>query len=113
MCNLFENTVSFADLVRAFAGAGRPIVKPEPSSAPNLPLFEQIRPTDVAPAVRRFGDGAELLTMRWGLRSPRPKSGPLTNLRAEGRRFQEREDGGRCLAPATAFFEFIWTQTWA
>jgi putative SOS response-associated peptidase YedK len=106
MCNLFENTVSFADLVRAFAGEGRPILKPAPQSAPNRGPFEQIRPTDSAPIVRRFGEGAQLLTMRWGLRGPRPKSGPVTNFRSEGRRFDDREDRGRCLAPATAFYEF-------
>ena len=106
MCNLFENTVSFADLVRAFAGEGLPIVKPAPQSAPNLPLFDAIRPTDAAPIVRRFGEGAELLTLPWGFKAPRPKSGPITNFRSEGRRFDQREDQGRCLAPATAFYEF-------
>jgi putative SOS response-associated peptidase YedK len=111
MCNLFENTVSFADLARAFGQAGRPVLKPEPASAPNLPMFEAVRPTDVAPIVRPFGEGCELVQLRWGFvadrpQKPGPKPGPVTNFRAEGRRFANAEDRGRCLIPATAFFEF-------
>ncbi len=111
MCNLFENTVSFADLVRAFSGEGLPIVKPGPEAAPNLPLFEAVRPTDVAPVIRRLGQGAELLCLRWGFSNPKPKSGPVTNFRSEGRRFADYEDRGRCLVPATAFFEFTGNTT--
>ena len=106
MCNLFENTVSFADLARAFGQIGRPVLKPEPQAAPNLPLFEAIRPTDVAPIVRPFADGCELTQLRWGFVDDRPKAGPITNFRSEGRRFANGEDRGRCLAPATAFYEF-------
>jgi putative SOS response-associated peptidase YedK len=111
MCNLFENTVSFADLVRAFGEVGRPVLKPEPQSAPNLPLFEAVRPTDVAPIVRPFGEGCELIQIRWGFRADRPKGGPVTNFRSEGRRFINSEDRGRCLAPATAFYEFTGNAT--
>ena len=106
MCNLFENTVSFADLVRAFEVVERPVLKPEPGQAPNLPLFEAVRPTDAAPVVRPFGEGCEVSQLRWGLRSERPKAPPVTNFRSEGRRFANAEDRGRCLAPATAFYEF-------
>jgi putative SOS response-associated peptidase YedK len=106
MCNLFENTVSFADLVRAFGQVGRPVLKPEPRSAPNLPLFEAVRPTDAAPIVRPYGEGCELTQLRWGFIADKPKAGPVTNFRSEGRRFANGEDRGRCLAPATAFYEF-------
>ncbi len=107
MCNLFENRVSFADLVNAFGQAQRPVLKPEPQAAPNLPLFEAVRPTDAAPVVRGLGDdGAEVLQMRWGFVPDRPKAGPITNFRSEGRRFANDEDRGRCLVPATAFYEF-------
>jgi putative SOS response-associated peptidase YedK len=111
MCNLFENTISFADLVRAFGQNGRPMLKPEPGSAPNLPMFEAVRPTDVAPIVRPFGDGCELTQLRWGFLADRPKAGPVTNFRSEGRRFANAEDRGRCLAPATAFYEFTGNRT--
>jgi putative SOS response-associated peptidase YedK len=111
MCNLFENTVSFADLVRAFGTAERPVLKPEPAAAPNWPLFEAVRPTDSAPVVRPFGEGCEVLQLRWGFLSGRPqasagKAPPVTNFRSEGRRFVNAEDRGRCLVPATAFYEF-------
>jgi putative SOS response-associated peptidase YedK len=106
MCNLFENTVSFADLARAFATAGRPLLKPEPAAAPNWPLFEAVRPTDPAPVVRPLGEGTEVLQLRWGFASERPKAPPVTNFRSEGRRFGNAEDRGRCLVPATAFYEY-------
>ena len=57
MCNLFENTVSFADLVRAFGAVGRPVLTPEPGRAPHWPEFEAVRPTDAAPVVRPLGEG--------------------------------------------------------
>jgi putative SOS response-associated peptidase YedK len=106
MCNLFENTVSFADLARAFGAVGRPVLKPEPGAAPNWPLFESVRPTDAAPVVRPSGEGVEVLQLRWGFLSERPKAPPVTNFRSEGRRFANAEDRGRCLVPATAFYEF-------
>ena len=106
MCNLFENTVSFADLARAFATVARPVLKPEPGAAPNWPLFEAVRPTDFAPVVRPFGEGCEVLQLRWGFTSERPKTPPVTNFRSEGRRFGNGEDRGRCLVPATAFYEY-------
>jgi len=106
MCNLFENRTSFRDLVEAFANVKAPIRKPQPQSAPNLPALDAVRPTDVAPVVRPFEDGAELARMRWGFAPERAKAGPITNFRSEGRRFANGEDRGRCLVPATAFFEF-------
>ncbi len=106
MCNLFENNASFADLVRAFGNSQRPVLKPEPGAAPNWPLFEAVRHTDPAPIVRALGDGCELLQMRWGLIAERPKAPPGINTRSEGRRFANGDDRGRCLVPATAFYEF-------
>ena len=106
MCNLFENNASFADLVRAFGNVGRPVLAPEPGSAPNWPLFEAVRPTDAAPIVRPFGEGSEILQLRWGLIAERAKAPPVINFRSDGRRFANGEDRGRCLVPATAFYEF-------
>jgi putative SOS response-associated peptidase YedK len=106
MCNLFENTVSFADLVEAFGTVGKPVLKPGPESAPNLPLFEAVRPTDFAPVVRPLDQGTEFQRMRWGFIPEKPKAGPITNFRSEKRTFANLEDRGRCLIPATAFFEF-------
>ena len=106
MCNLFENKTSFRDLVEAFANVKAPVRKPQPQSAPNLPALDAVRPTDIAPIMRALDDGVELARMRWGFAPERPKAGPITNFRSEGRRFANGEDRGRCLVPATAFFEF-------
>lgn len=106
MCNLFENKTSFADLVHAFGAIRMPLRRPEPQAAPNLPALDAVRPTDLAPVVRPYADGVELVQMAWGFRPAKPKAGPVTNFRSEGRRFASSEDRGRCLIPATAFFEF-------
>ena len=42
------------------------------------------------------------MQLRWGFPPPRPKSAPVINFRSEGRRFPK----GRCLIPASHFFEF-------
>jgi putative SOS response-associated peptidase YedK len=77
-----------------------------PKAAPNLAPLEELRPTDPAPVIRRFEDGVRLDTLRWGFPPPRPKAGPIINFRSENRRFTQ----GRCLIPATHFFEFTWTK---
>ena len=106
MCNLFENKTSFRDLVEAFGNVRMPVQRPEPQAAPNWPALDAVRPTDAAPVARPFGEGVEVLQMRWGWESARPRAGPVTNFRSEGRAFAQLEDRGRCLVPATAFFEF-------
>jgi putative SOS response-associated peptidase YedK len=102
MCNLIENKTSFRDLLDAFGQYQLPILNPEAHVAPNLPPLDAVRPTDVAPVIRAFEGGTELTQMRWGLIADQPKARPITNFRSEGRRFER----GRCLVPATAFFEF-------
>jgi putative SOS response-associated peptidase YedK len=102
MCNLFENKTSFRDLLEAFGQYRPPILRPERHAAPNLRPLDAVRPTAMAPVVRAFAEGSELTQMRWGFIPDRPKAGPITNFRSEGRQFEH----GRCLIPATAFFEF-------
>ncbi|MGH7047554.1 MAG: SOS response-associated peptidase family protein [Stellaceae bacterium] len=60
-----------------------------------------------SPAIRcrrcaRRDDGAELVQLRWGFPPARPKGAPVINFRSEGRRFPV----GRCLIPASHFYEF-------
>jgi putative SOS response-associated peptidase YedK len=50
----------------------------------------------------RTGEGVELVQLRWGFPPARPKAAPVINFRSEGRRFPK----GRCLIPASHFFEF-------
>jgi putative SOS response-associated peptidase YedK len=82
-----------------------------PEAAPNLAPLEEIHPTDPAPVIRPHndavaGDGVRLDQLRWGFAPPRPKAGPIINFRSENRRFTH----GRCLVPATHFFEFTGTK---
>jgi putative SOS response-associated peptidase YedK len=102
MCNLYGNKVSFRQLVDEFSQIRLPLRFPEPHAAPNLEPRDEIRPTDVAPVVRPRDDGVELTQLKWGLRPARPKAPPVINFRSEGRRFGR----GRCLIPASHFFEF-------
>jgi putative SOS response-associated peptidase YedK len=52
--------------------------------------------------IRRLNDVVGLAQLRWGLDAGRPKAPPVINFRSEGRRFAS----GRCLVPASHFFEF-------
>ena len=102
MCNLYSQTVTYRQLGDEFERLKAPIASPPPEAAPNLPAQEEVRPTDVAPVLRPHPAGVELARLKWGFAPPRPKAPPVTNFRSEGRRFGP----GRCLVPASAFFEF-------
>jgi putative SOS response-associated peptidase YedK len=102
MCNTFGNTVAYRTYVETFSHQRIRLVFED--IAPNLEPLTMIRPTDRAPVVRpaENGDGCELVRLRWGFPPTRPKAGPLINFRSEGRRFGP----GRCLVPASYFFEY-------
>lgn len=104
MCNDYGNDVPYSAYVEAFShlkirlfAAGGP---------PNLEPRDDIRPTDRAPIIRATEDGAELVQLKWGFPPARPKGPPVINMRAEGRRFAH----GRCLVPASHFYEFTGTR---
>jgi putative SOS response-associated peptidase YedK len=74
-----------------------------PAAAPNLEPRNDIWPTDPAPIIRRLEDGEnEFAVLRWGFPPAKPKGPPVINFRSEGRRFPV----GRCLVPASHFYEF-------
>ena len=100
MCNDYGNRVSYDEYRAAFNQVGLPLRVPH--AAPNLEPRDDIWPTDPAPVIRRAGDGAELVQMRWGFPPSRPKGPPVINFRSEGRSFTN----GRCLVPASHFYEF-------
>lgn len=78
-----------------------------PRGAPNLEPLENIRPTDRAPVIKGQEDGSgEFDEMRWGFPPSKPKAGPVINFRSEGRTFSK----GRCLVPASCFYEFTGTK---
>jgi putative SOS response-associated peptidase YedK len=100
VCNDFGNNGPYSAYLRAFSQIRAPIVFPK--AAPNLEPRDDIWPTEMAPVFRRRDDGVELVQLRWGFPPARPKGAPIINFRSEGRRFPK----GRCLIPASHFFEF-------
>jgi putative SOS response-associated peptidase YedK len=104
MCNRYGYNAPHHRLREIFGQLQLPFRWPE--AAPNLAPLEEIHPTDPAPVIRAFEDGVRLDQLRWGFPPPRPKAGPVINVRSEGRRFTH----GRCLVPATHFFEFTGTK---
>ena len=101
MCNDFGNNIPYSDYLAAFSQTRIPVQWP--SAAPNLEPRDDIWPTDRAPVIRRLEDGRnEFTVLRWGFPPARPKGAPAINFRSEGRRFPV----GRCLVPASHFFEF-------
>ena len=100
MCNDFGNSVPYSAYREAFSRIQAPVVLP--IAAPNLEPRDDIWPTETAPIFRRRERGVELAQLRWGFPPPRPKGAPIINFRSEGRRFPK----GRCLIPASHFFEF-------
>jgi len=100
MCNDYGNHIPYDDYLRVFSQIRSPWRGP--AAAPNLEPRDDIWPTEAAPVIRRRDDGVELVQMRWGFPPGRPKGAPVINFRSEGRRFPN----GRCLIPASHFFEF-------
>jgi putative SOS response-associated peptidase YedK len=100
MCNDYGNRIPYSAYVEVLGLIGLPVVAPE--AAPNLEPRDDIWPTEPAPILRRQGEGVELAQVRWGFAPARPKAGPVINFRSEGRRFA----AGRCLVPASHFYEF-------
>ena len=106
MCNDFGNRIPYDDYLRAFSHTRMPVRWP--TAAPNLEPRDDIWPTDPAPVIRRLEDGTnEFKVLRWGFPPARSKGAPVINFRSEGRRFPV----GRCLVPASHFFEFTGTKS--
>jgi SOS response associated peptidase (SRAP) len=105
VCNDFGNRVPYDDYLRAFSEIRVPLRWP--TTAPNLEPRDDIWPTDPAPVFRCREGGIEMVQLRWGFPPARPKGAPVINFRSEGRRFPK----GRCLIPASHFFEFTGTKS--
>jgi putative SOS response-associated peptidase YedK len=106
MCNDFGNHIPYSDYLAAFSHTR--IRVRWPKAAPNLEPREDIWPTDKAPVIRRLEDGMnEFVELRWGFPQARPKGAPIINFGSEKRRFPV----GRCVIPASHFFEFTGTKS--
>jgi putative SOS response-associated peptidase YedK len=99
MCNDFGNRVSYAQYVDGFSQLKLP-VRFNPAR-PNLEPRDEIWPTETAPVLQVTGEGLELSSLRWGL-AAKLGAKPVINMRSEGKRFEQ----GRCLVPASHYFEF-------
>ena len=107
MCNDYGHRVNWRDHVEAFGQQGLALVAPGAGAAPNLEPRDEIWPTEIAPVIRPVTGGVEMAQLRWGLAPSRPKAPVIINLRSEGRRFAN----GRCLVPASHFYEFTGTKS--
>lgn len=99
MCNEFRFEDTLAAIMETFRQLELPLGWA--GGAPNLEPRASIRPTDPAYLFAARDGGAELMQLRWGFPNP-GRGGPIINFRSEGRRFQS----GRCIVPASGFYEF-------
>lgn len=104
MCNDYGNRISYRQYVEGFSQLKLPVRFNPP--APNLEPRDEIWPTELAPVLRLAGGSAELVQLRWGL-AAKPGAKPVINMRSEGKRFEQ----GRCLVPASHYFEFTGTKS--
>jgi putative SOS response-associated peptidase YedK len=106
MCNDYGNHIPYSDYLAAFSQTRIPVKWPD--AIPNLQPRDDIWPTDRVPVIRHLEDGTnEFTELRWGSPPGRPKGAPVINFRSERRRFPV----GRCLVPASHFFEFTGTKS--
>jgi putative SOS response-associated peptidase YedK len=99
MCNDYGNRIPYSRYVETFSQLKLPVRFDPPR--PNLEPRDEIWPTETAPVVRMTDSGPEFVQLRWGL-AAKPSAKPVINMRSEGKRF----DKGRCLVPASHYFEF-------
>jgi putative SOS response-associated peptidase YedK len=105
MCNDYGNRIPYSAYVEEFSQLRIPVKFPQAS--PNLEPRDDIWPTEIAPVIRQTDEGAEFAQLRWGFSPAKPKAPAIINFRSEGRRFPK----GRCLVPASHFFEFTGTKS--
>jgi putative SOS response-associated peptidase YedK len=100
MCNDYGIDIPFRLFVEAFEELGMPL--DVSGGIPNLEPRDEIWPTERSPVIRLGEAGPRMEMLTWGLPPSRPKTPVVINMRSEGRRFER----GRCLIPASHFFEF-------
>lgn len=105
MCNAYEQHVRWVEYTRMMQDLELGI--PTQQTELDLPQSDMVRINDMAPVMRAAGNGVELEQMNFSFAPGRPKGGPVFNFRSEGRDFSK---SGRCLIPASGFFEFTGTK---
>ena len=107
MCNDFGNNVPYSVYVEEFSHLRLPVTAPPDGAVPNLEPRDEIWPTDTAVVFRPMPGGVVLEQQPWGLAPGRAGARAVINMRAEGRRFVS----GRCLVPASHYYEFTGTRS--
>lgn len=101
MCNNYEQLVGWPAFSEIIARLNWRL--PGQRGAADLPTSPNVRVRDLAPVLITRGETVDLTAMRWGFPPARLGGAPVFNFRSEGRRF---DTDRRCLAVASAFFEF-------
>ena len=107
MCNDFGNRVPYDAYVEEFSHLRLQLQPPEDGAVPNLEPRDEIWPTDTAAVIRPVSGGVALAQLPWGLAPGRAGARAVINMRSEGRRFA----AGRCLVPASHYYEFTGTRS--
>ena len=105
MCNAYEQQVSHAQYRKAIDALE--LATPSSESTSDIEQSDEVRIGDIGPVLRAAGNGVELVPMRFGWPSPRPKAGPVFNFKSDKRNFA---DSRRCVILLSGFFEFTGTK---
>jgi putative SOS response-associated peptidase YedK len=105
VCNDYGNSIPYTEYLAAFSQLRIKVQFPE--HAPNLEPRDDVWPTETAPVICQQDDGPGFTQLRWGFPAVKAKGAPVINFRSEGRRFPK----GRCLVPASHFYEFTGTKS--
>lgn len=103
MCNAYEQQVTHAQYRKALEALE---LATTGTDAP-LETSGEIRIGDLGPVLRAARNGTEIVLMRFGWPSPRPKAGPVFNFKSDKRDFS---DSRRCVVVLSGFFEFTGTK---
>ena len=116
MCNQYLRTKAIGAYRDEFSQIRLPLVFPAPHATPNLAPQPEVKPTDMAPIIRRRDEGVELVMARWWL-IPWWHRGTLKAFRlatfnarsetvATNRAFKDAFARRRCLIPVDGWFEY-------
>jgi putative SOS response-associated peptidase YedK len=103
MCNDYEQHIRWAEYCKMMQDLELGI--PTQQTELDLPQSDDVKINDMGPVMRATGNLIELVQMNFSF-PPSGKGGPIFNFRSDGRSFA---NSNRCLIPASAFFEFMWT----
>lgn len=102
MCNEIKRKKDIGQLIGEMGSLQLPLSWADAHARTNRHPDESIKITDRTEIIRPAAGGGELQVLPWSWKSP-GHGAPVFNFRSEGRSFPRE---GRCLIPATHFYEF-------